>query len=60
MEAGGAFLDKTSAKKIELNRRELIIRDDLEDFFDEGYCSTNCYVIIVLDNFVLDLQYLWS
>ncbi|VDK69711.1 unnamed protein product [Gongylonema pulchrum] len=36
IEVGGTLLEKSSVKKTELNRRELVIRDDLEDFFDEG------------------------
>uniref|UniRef100_A0A915PNH9 Uncharacterized protein n=1 Tax=Setaria digitata TaxID=48799 RepID=A0A915PNH9_9BILA len=36
MEASGAALNKTPSRKGDLNRRELIIQDDLEDFFDEG------------------------
>ncbi|MCP9264094.1 Protein unc-80 [Dirofilaria immitis] len=36
MEANGAIPNKVPSKKIDLNRRELIIVDNLEDFFDEG------------------------
>lgn len=41
METNGAMLNKTPSKKTELNRRELVIHDNLEDFFDEGFhfCS---------------------
>ncbi|EFO16215.2 hypothetical protein LOAG_12293, partial [Loa loa] len=36
MEANGAMVNKTPSKKADLNRHELIIHDNLEDFFDEG------------------------
>ncbi|KAL4003818.1 hypothetical protein ACH3XW_9180 [Acanthocheilonema viteae] len=36
MEASGAIFNKTPSKKTDLNRRELVIHDNLEDFFDEG------------------------
>lgn len=37
MEANGAMFNKALSKKTDFNRRELIIHDNLEDFFDEGF-----------------------
>ncbi|VDN42559.1 unnamed protein product [Gongylonema pulchrum] len=54
IEVGGTLLEKSSVKKTELNRRELVIRDDLEDFFDEGFVSSfgllHCLPIAVIPN----------
>lgn len=36
METDGIVHDKTIIHKMELNRKELKLHDDLEDFFDEG------------------------
>uniref|UniRef100_A0A0R3RUV0 Protein unc-80 n=1 Tax=Elaeophora elaphi TaxID=1147741 RepID=A0A0R3RUV0_9BILA len=36
MEANGAMTNKTPSKKTDFSRRELVIHDNLEDFFDEG------------------------
>ncbi|VDK78150.1 unnamed protein product [Litomosoides sigmodontis] len=36
MEANEAMFNKTTFKKADLNRHELVMQDNLEDFFDEG------------------------